>query len=233
MKTLAPILALGLIVAAAIGGFFYGRITPAPSPQQLTLEQILSIKELHLVKHTYTDLFFLHKKNNPNKAIRAMVQVPVTITAYLNLKDIEIIRNGDSIRKIILPRAQLNEPVYQINHMTVRETHSFQVHAGKDLYPEVSSYLGTTISERMDTVRNLALTNRIIMQAEAEGLEYVTSILRTLGRADIAVTFGDEATDQQVVSYSEAQRKNLLSARPSIVQTSKAEIISLGFLPLH
>ena len=75
------------------------------SPQQLTLEQVLYIKELHLVKHTYNDLFFLHKKNDKSKAIRAMVQVPVTITAYINLKEIRLVRQNDSIRQIILPHA--------------------------------------------------------------------------------------------------------------------------------
>lgn len=153
MKTIAPILALGLIVAAAIGGFFYGRITPAPSPQQLTLEQILSIRELHLVKHTYTDLFFIHKNNNPAKAIRAMVQVPVTITAYLNLKAVELKWQGDTLRAVVLPRAELNEPVYHTNRMLIRETRSWQVHVGKDLYPQVGEYLGKTISARMDTAR--------------------------------------------------------------------------------
>jgi hypothetical protein len=135
MKTIALILALGLIVAAAIGGFFYGRLMPAQSPQHLTFEQILSIRELHLVKHTYTDLFFLHKNNNPAKAIRAMVQMPVTITAYLNLKDIELVWQHDSLQSVILPRAQLNEPVYHTNRMVIRETRAVQVHVGKDLYP--------------------------------------------------------------------------------------------------
>lgn len=97
IKHLTPIIALGLAVASFIAGMHYHRLEQPASPQHLTLEQILSIRELHLVKHTYTDLFMLHKQNNPAKAIRAMVQVPVTVTAYLNLKDIELTKSGDSI----------------------------------------------------------------------------------------------------------------------------------------
>jgi hypothetical protein len=100
MKTFISILILGVVTAAFIGGMFYGRFKPTPpSPQQLTLEQILSIKELHLVKHTYTDLFFLHKHNDPSKAIRAIVQVPVVVTAYLDLKEIKLIKENDSVRQ--------------------------------------------------------------------------------------------------------------------------------------
>src|SRR6185369_6945711 len=107
MKTI--VLTIIIIVLAFAAGYFYHKSAPAPSPQQLTLEQILSIKELHLVKHTYTDLFFLHKKNDANKPIRAIVQVPVTITAFLNLKETKLTRENDSIKTIVLPRAKLNQ----------------------------------------------------------------------------------------------------------------------------
>jgi hypothetical protein len=190
MKTTAPIIVIVLLAFAA--GYFYHKSTPNPSPQQLTLEQILSIKELHLVKHTYTDLFFLHKKNNSNKPIRAIVQVPVTITAYLNLKEAQLIRENDSIKTIILPHAQLNEPNYHINQMIIRETRSLQVHVGKDMYPLVGDYLKTRIAERVDTLRKAAITFRILNQAETEGKEYIESLLNIISRKDIKVMFAKQ-----------------------------------------
>jgi hypothetical protein len=229
MKTIAYVLALGLIVAAAIGGFFYGRITRPPSPQQLTLEQILSIRELHLVKHTYTDLFFLHKKNNPNKPIRAMVQVPVTITAYLNLKDIQVVGTGDSIRKIVLPSARLHEPVYHVNRMLVRETRSWQLHAGKDLYPEVSNYLGQTIATRIDTARSLSVSNRILIQAEVEALEYITTLLQNFNRKYVEVTFGDAQKDAVVLAHWKEIQKPV---RTPLVKSTQIDALAFGFLPL-
>ncbi len=234
MKTIAPILALGLIVAAFIGGFFYGRFSPPASPQQLTLEQILSIRELHLVKHTYTDLFFLHKNNNPAKAIRAMVQMPVTITAYLNLKDIELVWQQDSLQSIILPRAQLNEPVYHTNRMVIRETRSVQVHVGKDLYPQVGEYLGKTISARMDTARQLAESNRILIQAEAEGKEYIESILKASGQQQVVITFNDAVRDQLVAAYQASLKEQPILAPPRTrASMQQASIIPFGFLPLE
>jgi hypothetical protein len=230
MKNVILILAIGLIVAAAIGGFFYGRISHAPSPQKLTLEQILSIKELHLVKHTYSDLFFLHRKNNPNKAIRAMIQVPVTVTAYIDLKEIQLVGTGDSIRKIILPTAQLHDPVYHLNKMVVRETRGWQLHAGKDLYAQVSNYLGQTIATRVDTARTLAVNNRILIQAEAEALEYITKMLHSLNRTDIEVTFGNTKKDEGVLTYlKETQHPMLISPSAKPVKT---DAFVFGFLPL-
>jgi hypothetical protein len=235
MKTkIIPALSFGLIVAAFLGGFFYGRVSPSQSPQQLTLEQILSIRELHLVKHTYTDLFFLHKNNNPVKAIRAMVQMPVTITAYLNLKDIELVWRHDSLQAVILPRAQLNEPVYHTNRMVIRETRAVQIHVGKDLYPAIGDYLGKTIATRMDTARHLAESNRILIQAEAEGKEYIESILKALGQQQVVVTFNDADRDQLVTAYQASLKEQPILAPPRTrASVQKASIIPFGFLPLE
>lgn len=232
MKTLAPILALGLIVAAFIAGLFYGHIKSPATPQQLTLEQILSIRELHLVKHTYNDLLFLHRNNDPAKAIRAMVQVPITITAYINLKDVTLERKGDTIQKVILPHAILNEPVYHLDKSIIRETRGFQLYAGKDLYPTVSTYLSQVIHGRMDSARNLAATNRILIQAEAEGKEYIESILRTLGHRAVVVTFNDQARDKEVDDYLKALQKDQWVPPARSTLTINAEAIPFGFLPL-
>lgn len=186
---------LTLICGAAVGIFIFREFFRAKAtPQKLTLEQVLYIKELHLVKHTYTDLFFLHKKNDPRKAIRAMVQVPVTITAYINLKEVRIIRQNDSIRQIILPHAKLGQPHYQINKMLVRETRSLQLYAGKDLYPAVSGYMQTLIAGRMQTVSTMAISNEILIQAETEAKQYIESLLAALGHASIEVKFEDHPT---------------------------------------
>ena len=63
MKTSNYIAAFLFLCGAALGILLYRefRKETTANPQQLTLEQILSIRELHLVKHTYTDLFFIHK----------------------------------------------------------------------------------------------------------------------------------------------------------------------------
>lgn len=223
MKAFITILILGIVTAAFIAGMFYGRFKPSVhEPQQLTLEQILSIKELHLVKHTYNDLFFLHKHNDPTKAIRAIVQVPVVVTAYLDLKEIQLIKHGDTLRQIVLPRARLNDPIYQVNNMVIRETRSFQVHVGKDLYPQVGQYLQHVIATRVDTVRTMAVANRILAQAEEEGKEYVISLLRELGHTDIEVWFADQQNEVTRTKSTKPPFRNL---------SAKVDFMPFGVIP--
>ncbi len=231
MKTLAPTIAMLFVIAAFFGGLFFQR-KHVPAPQKLTLEQILSIRELHLVKHTYHDLFFLHRKNNRNKAIRAVVQVPVTITAHLNLKDISLVYAGDTLRKVILPAATLGEASYQVHRMNILETRGFQLHAGQDIYPAVIGYFGDVIHARMDSAHNLAVANRILVQAEAEGKMYVEDMLKTLGRADIQVTFDNEAKDKAIAEYVTAHKKDMPRYPSQRLPESELETVMMGFLPL-
>lgn len=233
IKQLIPLITVGLVVAAFLAGMLYNRIESPRSMQQLTLEEILSIRELHLVKHTYTDLIFIHRHNDPSKAIRAMVQIPVTVTAYLDLKNVELIYSGDSLRKVVLPRAQVHEPVFHVSNMTVRETRNMQVHIGKDLYPEVVTYLGNTLATRSDTAQHLAETNRILLQAEAEGKEYVQGLLHALGHDHIEVTFNDTALDAKVTAYLKAHQKIVIPAPRTKNNLLEAAAIPFGFLPLQ
>ncbi|HTH55184.1 MAG TPA: DUF4230 domain-containing protein [Cyclobacteriaceae bacterium] len=224
MKTSTNLITTAVIVIAFIGGIFYGRKQSTAVPTQLTLEQILSIRELHLVKHTYNDLFFMHKKNDPSKAIRAIVHVPVVVTAYINLRDVQLIKQGDSTKQIILPKARLNEPQYQVDKMVCRETRSFQVHVGHDLYSQVGNYLQATLAQRIDSVKQMAVSHCILMQAEYEAKEYVEELLRAIGRSDIRVSFAD-GTVPTSTAHIETNAK-------LDVKSTSIEAVAFGFLPL-
>lgn len=205
MKTKEIIIALALLAGPLVGAYLFNKFgTPTQSSSQLKLEEVLSIKELHLVKHTYNDLFFLHRKNNPEKAVRAIVHLPITITSYINLKDIQIIRVNDTIRKVILPAAKITDACYEVNKMVITKTRSFQLHAGADLYPEVSRYLQETFESRLDSIRALAIRNHILTQAEAEGKQYIEHLLEAVGRPDVIVTFNDAAKDKRVATYQKS-----------------------------
>lgn len=184
-------LAVGVIAGTVIYPIYNRVFQKSYSPAQLRLEEILSIKELHLVRHRYTDLFYLHRKGHPTKPVRAIAQVPVTVTAFIDLKQIRLVKSNDSIRGVILPKAVLEAPHYQMEKMVVTKTRSFQLHAGKDLYPEVSTYLQQTISERMDSIKNIAIENHILLQAETEAKAYVETLLKAIGRPDITVMVSD------------------------------------------
>lgn len=137
---------------------------------------------------------------------------------------------GDTLIKVILPSAILATPAYQVGSMNMLETRGFQWHIGKDLYPAIGNYLRDAIHARMDSARNLAIANRILIQAEVEGKACVEIILKTLGRPDVMVTFNNEAKEKAAAAYRVTLlREEFLS--PALPQ-KRSEPIVLGFLPL-
>ncbi len=116
--------------------------------------------------------------------------------------------------------------------MIIRETRSFQIHAGKDLYPLIGSYLGERVATRMDTAKHLAETNRILIQAEAEGKEYVEGLLHAFGRQDIVVTFDDKNAVKEVDEYLRVLNKNKFVPLPRPGYTAHLDAMPFGFLPL-
>ena len=160
---------------------------PPVSDSRITLEQILSVKELHLVRHEYNDLFFLHRRNDPHKPVQAVAQIPVTVTAYLDLKDMQFIRRGDTVEAIVLPKARMHMPVYHLDKMVLRDTRTFRVHIGRNLYPQVADGLKQEVTFRSDSLKSIAIGNHILLQTETEGKAWLEWFLASVGRGDIAV----------------------------------------------
>jgi len=210
--TIALAMLSGLFAGASL--FRYFDKSAHPPSAQLKLEEILSIKELHLVKHTYNDLFLLHRKNNSDKPVRVIAFVPVTVTAHLNLKDIKIDKVNDTIRQILLPYATMHDPCYQMGKMRVTKLRAFQLHAGPDLYADVTQYIQQVMAVRIDSVRNVAIQNQILEQAEAEGKEYLESLLKALGRRDVIVTFGNPVKDRIIAAI---QLKHKVKAHEALL----------------
>jgi len=186
MKTYLPYFIASVIILAVI--FHYiDRPDPPDSGSQISLEQILSVKELHLVRHEYNDLFFLHRRNNPGKAVQAVAQIPVTVTAYLDLKDMTFIRRGDTIEAILLPKARMHSPVWHMDRMLVRDTRSFRIQIGRNLYPQFADRLKQEVNFRSDSLKTIAINNHILLQTETEGKAWLEWFLASVGRADIRV----------------------------------------------
>ena len=186
MKTFMRYL-ITAVILIAMTWHYVDRPDPPVSGSRITLEQILSVKELHLVRHEYNDLFFLHRRNDPKRTVQAVAQIPVTVTAYLDLKDMTFIRRGDTVEAIVLPKARIHAPVYHLDRMALRDTRTFRIHVGRDLYPQVAEGLKKEVTFRSDSLKKVAIGNHILLQTETEGKAWLEWFLASVGRDDIKV----------------------------------------------
>jgi len=89
--------------------------------------------------------------------------------------------------------------------------------------PSFILVISTTELNCIDTVRTMAVANRILAQAEEEGKAYVITLLRELGHADIEVLFADQKPEATGVKPTQTFR-NL---------AAKVEATPFGFIPLR
>ncbi|MBM3176554.1 MAG: DUF4230 domain-containing protein [Bacteroidetes bacterium] len=166
----------------------FGSAKSKANPEgRIHLHEITEIKELHLVKHRYTDLFFLHKKNNPEKPIVAIVQIPVTITAYVDLRGIIISENFKEETLVLIPKAKVGQPTYEIEKMSIRETGNFSVQVGTRHYPLVVESIQDQINQRKDSLVRIAVANKIIEQTETGAKSWIENFLKSAGHKNVTV----------------------------------------------
>lgn len=159
-----------------------------PEPEgRIYLREITEIKELHLVRHRYADLFFLYKKNKPQKPIVAIVQIPVTITASVDLRGIIISKKSKEEVVVLLPKAKVNQPIYEIENMNIRETGNFSIQVGTRHYPLVAESLRDQINQRKDSLIHIAVANNIIEQTETGAKSWIENFLKSAGHKNVTV----------------------------------------------
>ena len=190
-KLLLPTLALTIGI---IGGICLNSKFRKPKSSDIAkFEEIVRIKELHLIKHIYQDLSFIHRKNDASKSLKAVALVPVSVTAYIDLTQMIIKHKNDSIIKIILPYPEMSEPNYLIEKMEVKKVKGFQIHIGKDLHAEVLSYLTEIVTRRKKAIVQLSVENGIVEETKKGAEEYITSLLRGLNIEHVELVFETEA----------------------------------------
>jgi len=106
--------------------------------------------------------------------------------------------------------------------MQLRETRSLHVHVGKDLYPAIGNYLRSAVASRIDSVRKMAVSQRILVQAEVEVKEYIEGLLKYINRTDIDVIVANEKTNTSIKVVTD--RNKFIQFQPAAI-----EAIPFGF----
>ncbi|MEN0049299.1 MAG: DUF4230 domain-containing protein [Bacteroidota bacterium] len=172
------------------------------------LKEIIKKRELHLVEYKYNDHIFLHKKDNLNKKIHFIVKTPVSVSAAINLQEMEI----DTVERIIyLPFPTIVDTI--INFGKVTEI--IKVNDGLTLSNGRKNILSTLI-KRMEECKHRIAQNAIdigiLEQAQAEAEDFIS---------DLLLAFNLEEASYEVSFLSEEQAKTdnpFFEASKSIVE---------------
>lgn len=189
-KTLSVIFIVLSLAGGIIGGMTIQKRFLKDKPNDLAVfKEIVRVRELHLMNYTYQDIFFLHKNNDQNKQIKAISIVPVEVSAYINLKEIQLNYHNDTLVEIRLPEPVIKEPNYMFDNMTIKNVSSFQIYIGKNLYVEVAKHISEIMARRKYKIEQIATAQGIIENTKTEATLYIESILKGLNLFCVPIRF--------------------------------------------
>jgi hypothetical protein len=204
------IVLLALILGSLLGAFLHKKFTKKGPESVAIFEEIIEQRKLHLIKHIYQDICYIHRKNDTRKAIKAIAIIPVSISAFVDLEKMEIQMAGDSVKSILLPPPEIDDPNYQVDSMKVIQVKSALIHIGKDLYTKVTEQIRDIVQERKREVLETSSQYDILGQTRTEAIEYFTSLLKNLNMGHVEVSF----SDQQDAAAPQAKPRMVPKAPP-------------------
>lgn len=152
--------------------------------------EIKKIKNLHLVKHTIQNILFLHKENNPEKSVHAVVKTKCIVSCYINLEEAEFIKENDMLVKIILPEPALADPFFDINGLEVGKVSevNFTWFKNNAAVSWLNDFKSLLVQEK-EKSKKTAINNGILDDAKQQAIAYVNGIMNVTGNKDVLIEF--------------------------------------------
>lgn len=190
-----------LVVSICMIAFLLSGCQPQKEPIGIAeLTQIIKKRDLELVEYKYNETIFLYKNDNRKKKIRFIVKFPVTVSASLDLKTIEV----DSVNgKILLSRPMIKAPVI---YFADERTEIIKVNDGLVLRngrTEILETLQNRIRETKERIRENAVSLGILTQAEEEARKFISDLLRAFNLENTyAIVFEEVETPRVLEAIS-------------------------------
>ncbi len=181
------------------------------------LREITKKRDLHLVEYRYHDMIFLHKKDNPNKKLRMIVKYPVTIAAYVDLKQMEI----DSMKKkITLPYPDLRDANVRFDEAEFIKVRDGMLLSFGGAREEMLELLKGRMKESQDRIAKNATDLGIRDQAKTETEAFIKDLLASMGLNGFTIDFKKSDSVAAIVNTPD----EFLESTKNIVEENYLEI---------
>jgi hypothetical protein len=74
------------------------------------VKEVILKQDFHGAKVVLNDVYFVHRRNKPNRPIIAYYEIPVEISAFVDLEDMVVSSDGNQNITILLPDPKLDVP---------------------------------------------------------------------------------------------------------------------------
>jgi len=166
--------------------------------EEAQVKEVILQQDFHGAKVVLNDVYFVHRRNKPNRPIIAYYEIPVEISAFVDLEQMVVSSDGNQNITILLPDPKLDDPNFKWNQAEFESLRVLDL--GITLFENRMEAAMKEIkeieAERKDKITQAAINSGILELTKLQLSEVFEAIFLPLDQ-EVSIRFaGDESPDE-------------------------------------
>lgn len=192
----------GLIVALIVGPLAIWGTSKFHHPrkylEESQVKEVILQQDFHGAKVVLNDVYFVHRRNKPNRPIIAYYEIPVEISAFVDLKEMVIESDENQNITILLPDPKLDVPNFKWDQAEFESLRvlDLDVTLFENRMEAAINEIKEIEAERKDKITQAALNSGILELTKLQLADVLEAIFLPFDQ-EVSIRFaGDELSDE-------------------------------------
>ncbi|ADR21801.1 hypothetical protein MATR_05660 [Marivirga tractuosa] len=166
--------------------------------EEAQVKEVILQQDFHGAKVVLNDVYFVHRRNKPNRPIIAYYEIPVEISAFVDLKDMVVSSDDDQNITILLPDPKLDVPNFKWDQAEFESLRvlDLDITLFENRMEAAMKEIKEIEAERKDKITQAALNSGILELTKLQLSEVFEAIFLPLDQ-EVSIRFaGDEEADE-------------------------------------
>ncbi|WP_340152176.1 DUF4230 domain-containing protein [uncultured Marivirga sp.] len=166
--------------------------------EETQVKEVILQQDFHGAKVVLNDVYFVHRRNKPNRPIIAYYEIPVEISAFVDLQQMAVSSDDNQNIEILLPDPQLDEPNFQWDKAEFESLRmlDLDITLFENRMEAAMKEIREIEESRKDIITEAALKSGILQLTKLQLSEVFEAIFLPLDQ-EVSIRFaGDEEKDE-------------------------------------
>jgi hypothetical protein len=199
MKTNIFFLVIGILIAVPVTIWGTSKFHhPRKYLEESQVKEVILQQDFHGAKVVLNDVYFVHRRNKPNRPIIAYYEIPVEISAFVDLQEMVIESDENQNITILLPDPKLDVPNFQWDKAEFESLRvlDLDITLFENRMEAAMKEIKEIEAERKDKITQAALNSGILELTKLQLSEVFEAIFLPLDQ-EVSIRFaGDEEADE-------------------------------------
>ncbi len=190
---------IAILVAVPVTIWGYSKLHhPRKYLEEAQVKEVILQQDFHGAKVVLNDVYFVHRRNKPDRPIIAYYEIPVEISAFVDLKDMVVSSDENQNITILLPDPKLDVPNFKWEQAEFESLRilDLDITLWENRMEAAMSEIKAIEAERKDKITQAAIKSGIIELTKVQLSEVFEAIFLPLDQ-EVSIQFaGDEMPDE-------------------------------------